>query len=158
MAALRSSVKIVWCENLMDSHAQTLMNTVNCVGVMGKGVAKDFKKAYPTMFEDYRGRCVQGNVHLGFPYLYKVSDQRWIVNFPTKKHWRDHSQLTWIETGLRHLSEMITSKEWDIESLAMPVPGCTNGGLSWLEVLPLIEQYLGHLSIRVEVYPPKSVH
>lgn len=86
--------------DIFASHAQTLVNTVNCVGVMGKGVAFEFKKRYPKMFEDYATRCEGGEVRLGQPYLFRDPSGTKIVNFPTKSHWRAASRLADIERGL----------------------------------------------------------
>src|SRR5262245_40775807 len=90
--------------NLFESRAKTLVNTVNCVGVMGKGIALGFKERFPEMYEDYRRRCERKEVKLGRPYLYKGPVHPWILNFPTKNHWRDVSRISDIAEGLEHLS------------------------------------------------------
>jgi O-acetyl-ADP-ribose deacetylase (regulator of RNase III) len=133
---------------------QTLINTVNCVGVMGKGIALVFKQQYPAMFMDYVQRCRGKQVKLGEPYLYKVSDVRWIINFPTKGHWRNDSKIEDIERGLAYLVSHI--KIWGITSLAVPPLGCGNGGLDWGKIGPLIEQHLSGCDIPIEVYSPMS--
>jgi len=138
--------------NLFESKAQTLVNTVNCVGVMGKGVALEFKKRFPAMFDDYLLRCERKEVSLGAPYLYEDLSGARIVNFPTKDHWRSPSRLQDIERGLEFLAQRIG--EWGIPSLAMPPLGCGNGGLEWAEVGPLIYRKLHELPIKVEVYAP----
>ena len=138
--------------DILGSNAQTLINTVNCQGVMGKGIALAFKKRYPEMFAEYKKRCRKGDVQVGKPYLYKIDARRWIVNFPTKDHWQNKSRIEYIRDGLRYLAEKIT--EWGITSLAVPPLGCGNGGLNWNEVYPLIEQYLRPLPIALEVYVP----
>lgn len=138
--------------DLFASRAQTLVNTVNCVGVMGKGVAEQFKERFPAMFEDYEGRTKRKAVRLGEPYLYRVSSGVQIVNFPTKDHWRSPSRLSDIERGLDFLAAHIT--EWGITSLALPPLGCGNGGLEWSEVGPLIWSKLHRLPIEIEVYAP----
>src|SRR6266496_2655766 len=84
--------------DLFASRAQTLVNTVNCVGVMGKGVALEFKKRFPDVFDDYAGRCERKEVRLGEPYLYRSADGTSVVNFPTKNHWRSPSRLSDVET------------------------------------------------------------
>ena len=89
--------------DLFESGAQTLVNTVNCVGVMGKGIALAFKKKFPDMFGDYAERCNRGNVRVGMPYLYRRMYETWILNFPTKDHWRSVSKLSNIEHGLEYL-------------------------------------------------------
>lgn len=138
--------------NLFDSKAQTLVNTVNCVGVMGKGVALEFKKRFPAMFDDYLIRCERKEVRLGFPYLYKDLSGARIINFPTKDHWRSPSRLQDIERGLEFLEQHII--EWEVSSLAMPPLGCGNGGLEWTEVGPLIYRKLHEIPIDIEVYAP----
>lgn len=90
--------------NLLDSDAQTLVNTVNTVGVMGKGVALDFKNRFPEMFDDYVARCKVGTVKLGEPYLFRRLFPPWIINFPTKEHWRSVSKLDDIVRGLDYLA------------------------------------------------------
>ncbi len=96
--------------DLLLSEAQTLVNTVNCVGVMGKGLALDFKRAFPAMYEDYVRRCAIGEVRLGEPYLWRLEEagsweQRWVLNFPTKGHWRSRSRHSDIVDGLDWLEE-----------------------------------------------------
>lgn len=138
--------------DLFDSKAQALVNTVNCVGVMGKGVALEFKKRFPAMYEDYALRCQRKEVQLGAPYLYQDLTGLRIINFPTKDHWRSPSRLQDIERGLEFLAENL--EQWGIRSLAMPPLGCGNGGLEWSEVGPLIYRRLHDLPVEVEVYAP----
>lgn len=138
--------------DLFESRAQALVNTVNCVGVMGKGVAEQFRKRYPAMFNDYKRRCDNGVVRLGEPYLYRDASGALIVNFPTKDHWRSSSRLSDIESGLDYLAAHL--HEWGIASIAMPPLGCGNGGLEWSDVGPLIHRKLANLSIDVELYAP----
>lgn len=138
--------------DLFASKAQTLVNTVNCVGVMGKGVALEFKKRFPRMATDYVARCERNQVRLGEPYLYSDGTGTRIINFPTKGHWRSSSRLADIERALDYLAAHIP--EWGVTSLALPPLGCGNGGLSWSEVGPLIYAKLRTLPIEVEVYAP----
>jgi O-acetyl-ADP-ribose deacetylase (regulator of RNase III)/uncharacterized protein YwgA len=138
--------------DLFESRAQTLVNTVNCVGVMGKGVALEFKKRFPAMFEDYTARCERKQVRVGVPYLYRDASGRNIVNFPTKDHWRSPARLSDIERGLDYVAQH--TAEWGISSVAMPPLGCGNGGLEWSEVGPLIFRKLHRLPIDVEVFAP----
>lgn len=138
--------------DLFASEAQTLVNTVNCVGVMGKGVALEFKKRFPRMMKDYADRCERKAVRLGEPYLYTDEAGARIINFPTKGHWRSSSRLADIERGLDHVAAH--AAEWGITSLALPPLGCGNGGLAWSEVGPLIYSKLHRLPIDVEVYAP----
>lgn len=137
--------------NLFDSKAQTLVNTVNCVGVMGKGIALAFKDRFPAMFEHYRDLCERGEVQPGVLTLY-TDTVPWVINFPTKRHWRGRSRLDDIEAGLVALVRQC--REWQIESLAMPALGCGHGGLNWSDVRPLIERHLGNMDIDIEVYEP----
>jgi O-acetyl-ADP-ribose deacetylase (regulator of RNase III)/uncharacterized protein YwgA len=138
--------------DLFASPAQTLVNTVNCVGVMGKGVALEFKKRFPGMFDDYAARCERKQVRLGEPYLYRDLAGTMVVNFPTKDHWRSPSRLADIERGLDYF--VAHNAEWGISSIAFPPLGCGNGGLEWSEVGPIIYSKLHSLPIDVEVYAP----
>ncbi len=138
--------------DLFASRAQTMVNTVNCVGVMGKGVALEFKKRWPAMFEDYQRRCERKQVRLGEPYCYRDGSGVSIINFPTKDHWRSSARVLDIERGLDYL--IVHIGEWGITSVAMPPLGCGNGGLEWSEVGPMIYQKLRNLPIDVEVYAP----
>lgn len=138
--------------DLFQSKAQTLVNTVNCVGVMGKGVAQEFKKRYPDMFEDYERRCEAKLVKLGKPYLYKDVLGTRIINFPTKDHWRSSTRIKDVESGLDFFVSHL--KEWGVTSIAMPPLGCGNGGLDWSEVGPLIYRKLHGLDVDVEVFAP----
>ena len=150
-----------------DSQAQTLVNTVNCVGVMGKGIALEFKKRFPEMYKDYVARCKARQVQLGKPYLFPEPremgqlsllpdpdspEQRRILNFPTKKHWRSRSYLTDIEAGLAHLDQHY--RTWGITSLAVPALGCGNGGLTWQAVGPILYRHLNRIDIPIELYAP----
>lgn len=137
---------------MFSSKAQTLVNTVNCVGIMGKGVAQEFKNRFPAMFDDYKRRCDAKAVRLGEPYLYQGQSGARIINFPTKDHWRSPSKLSDIERGLDYFVEHI--QEWGVQSVALPPLGCGNGGLDWSEVGPLIYQKLHKLPIEVELYAP----
>lgn len=138
--------------DLFASKMQTLVNTVNCVGVMGKGVALEFKTRYPAMFKDYQTRCAAGQVRLGEPYLYRDVLGVSILNFPTKDHWRSPSRLEDIVRGLDYLAEHLDA--WDIRSLAMPPLGCGNGGLDWAVAGPLIYQRLLGMDVDFELYAP----
>ncbi|MBN2183430.1 MAG: macro domain-containing protein [Sedimentisphaerales bacterium] len=145
------SVKVL-IGNLFKSNAQTLVNTVNCVGIMGKGIAQEFKKHYPDMFKDYENRCAQENVQLGKPYIFKTLYDKAIINFPTKKHWRSVSRIEDIFKGLEYLTTKY--KDWGVTSIAFPPLGCGNGGLEWDIVGPLMYQELSKLDIPVEIYAP----
>lgn len=138
--------------DLFASEAQTLVNTVNCVGVMGKGVALEFKKRFPSLFEDYAERCARKQVQLGQPYLYRGAGDKLVLNFPTKGHWRSPSRLADIESGLDFLVQHYA--DWGVTSIAFPPLGCGNGGLEWAEVGPLMFGKLRQLPIAIEVYAP----
>jgi len=138
--------------DMFASEMRTLVNTVNCVGVMGKGIAQLFKKQHPAMFADYVTRCEQGEVCLGEPYHYWDMAGTSIVNFPTKGHWRSATRLADIEAGLDYFVEHYQS--WKIQSVAFPPLGCGNGGLKWAAVGPLMFTKLKGLNISVEMYAP----
>ncbi len=138
--------------DMFNSQAQTLTNTVNCVGVMGKGIALEFKRKFPDMFKDYEKRCKNGMVKLGRPYLYRTLVEPWILNFPTKDHWRSLANYDSIVQGLEFLKA--NYKEWGIKSLALPPLGCGNGQLEWRIVGPTIYRYAKAMDIDVEIYAP----
>lgn len=135
--------------SIFESRLQTLVNPVNTVGVMGKGLAAEFKHRYPEMFKRYKEHCEAGALTIGKLHLYQA---RWrlILNFPTKKYWKDPSELEWIEIGLKKLAAIYEEK--GIISLAMPQLGCGNGGLGWEDVQPLIERYMEPLPIPIHVH------
>src|SRR3990172_1791301 len=138
--------------DILQSKAQTLINTVNCVGIMGKGIAQEFKNRFPEMFDDYAERCERKEVKPGVPYLYKTLLPPQIINFPTKDHWKSVSRITDIEHGMQLLFSQY--KEWGITSLAIPPLGCGNGQLEWKAVGPLIYRYASQMDIPVELYAP----
>lgn len=138
--------------NIFDSPAQVITNPINCVGVMGGGLASEFKARYPEMFADYKHRCANKEVRLGVPYLWE-SETHQILNFPTKDDWRNPSRLDSIEEGLRYLARHYN--EMGIYTLALPALGCGLGGLGWSEVSDLIVQHLGDIEdLEVFVYGP----
>ncbi len=141
--------------DLFSSSAQTLTNTVNRVGVMGKGIALGFKQRFPDMYDDYVERCAKGEVQLGRPYLFKRVVFPWILVFPTKDDWRSASRLEDIANGLDYLEKHY--REWGITSLAVPPLGCGHGGLEWSVVGPVLYQKLRKLDIHVELYAPFDV-
>jgi len=138
--------------DIFNSSMQTKVNTVNCVGVMGKGIAKLFKMQYPEMYEDYVERCKAGEVQEGVPYLYKDIFGNQILNFPTKKHWKDLSNFESISKGLDFFIQHYN--DWGIKSIAFPHLGCGNGGLLWQQVGPVMYQKLSQIDIPVEIYAP----
>jgi O-acetyl-ADP-ribose deacetylase (regulator of RNase III) len=138
--------------DILESRAETLVNTVNCVGVMGKGIALEFKNRFPEMYTDYIERCNRGDVKPGLPYLYRTLFPPQIINFPTKDHWKSVSKISDIERGLKYL--VAHYKEWGVESLAIPPLGCGNGQLEWRSVGPLIYRYAKQMNVPVEMYAP----
>lgn len=138
--------------DILQSKAHALINTVNCVGVMGKGIALEFKHRFPDMFDDYVKRCMRREVRPGVPYLYKTLLPPQIVNFPTKDHWKSVSRIEDIEHGLQYL--LTHYKEWGITSLAIPPLGCGSGQLEWRLVGPLICRHAKQMDIPVELYAP----
>ena len=143
--------------NLLKAPAEALVNTVNTAGVMGKGIALQFKQAYPAMFREYERACKAGEVKLGHVSVFDLGalagGPRWIINFPTKAHWRATSKLSDIEHGLVDLAHTI--KDLKIRSIAVPPLGCGNGGLYWGDVRPCIVNALSDLGdVRVLLYEP----
>ena len=138
--------------DIFDSKAQTLVNTVNLVGVMGKGIALGFKQRFPNMYQDYLRRCKRGQVRLGQPYLYAQLEPPWIINFPTKDHWRSVAKLSDIARGLQYLVDH--HSRWGLQSLAVPPLGCGEGQLDWQIVGPTLFRYLSRLTVPVELYAP----
>jgi O-acetyl-ADP-ribose deacetylase (regulator of RNase III) len=138
--------------NLLTQDVVALVNTVNTEGIMGKGIALQFKKAWPAMFKDYEAACRRGEVTLGRMYVWEtgsLTDPRYIINFPTKGHWRSRSKLTDIETGLQDLTKVI--RELGITSIAIPPLGCGNGGLDWRAVQPRMLRSLEPLAGTVDI-------
>ncbi|MGH7485124.1 MAG: macro domain-containing protein [bacterium] len=138
--------------DLFDSEAQTLVNAVNCAGVMGKGIALAFKRRFPEMFAEYRERCEDGRVRLGEPYLYRGQSLPYVLNFPTKNHWQAASKLEDIVAGLAYLETHY--RAWGITSLAVPALGCGAGQFSWDVVGPALYNALARLAIPVALYAP----
>jgi O-acetyl-ADP-ribose deacetylase (regulator of RNase III)/uncharacterized protein YwgA len=148
--------------DLFAQSSEALVNTVNCVGVMGKGVALEFKKRWPSNYVDYKRLCDRKQLRPGRVYVHEVGDMfgshgpRFIINFPTKDHWRSKSKLEFVEAGLDALSEAL--QKYKISSVALPPLGCGNGGLSWEDVKPLIVQRLGCLpAVDITVLEPTQV-
>lgn len=144
--------------NLLEAGTEALVNTVNTVGVMGKGVALQFKRAFPENYHAYRAACSRGEIEPGRVHVFKtgwMTPPRYIVNFPTKRHWRQRSRIEDIEAGLRSLASEVRERE--IRSIAIPPLGCGNGGLRWNEVRPRIEAALSDLEgVDVRLYEPGS--
>lgn len=144
--------------NMVVADNEALVNTVNCVGVMGKGIALQFKQAFPANNREYEKACAKGQVRLGHLFIYatgQLANPKYIVNFPTKRHWRAKSRLEDIESGLYALKHEITER--GIKSIAIPPLGCGHGGLNWNEVRPLIENILTDLAdVQIMVFEPKG--
>jgi O-acetyl-ADP-ribose deacetylase (regulator of RNase III) len=145
--------------NLLEAKVEALVNTVNTAGVMGKGIALMFKEAFPENFRAYEDACKKNEVNVGSVFVTERKDllggPKWIVNFPTKKHWRNPSKLDWIKDGLEDLKKVI--KEKNIHSIALPPLGSGNGGLDWHQVKPIIVAALNDLQdVTVIVYEPTA--
>lgn len=136
--------------NIFSSKAQTIVNTVNCVGVMGKGIALVFKLRYPDMFVEYQKLCKSKEIKIGKVWLYKKIGLNWVVNFPTKFHWKYDSKPIYLEKGLQNFVE--TYKANGITSIAFPLLGAHNGGLDPQFVKDLMAKYLSKCDIPVEIY------
>jgi O-acetyl-ADP-ribose deacetylase (regulator of RNase III) len=143
--------------NLLDSSAEALVNTVNTVGVMGKGIALQFKQAFPHNFNVYKQACNNGHLTTGKILAVKDRElllgERLIINFPTKSHWKSLSTYEYIESGLIALVAYLT--ENPVKSMAMPALGCGNGGLDWAKVKTMIEDHLSGLELSIWVYEPQ---
>ena len=143
--------------NLLKADVEALANSVNTVGVMGKGIALQFKNAFPANFKAYEAACKQQGVRLGKMFVFdngQLFPPRWIINFPTKGHWRAKSRIGDVAEGLDDLCRVI--KELEISSIALPPLGCGLGGLDWDEVRALITQRLADLDVVVHLYAPEG--
>ena len=140
--------------SLFDSPAKVLVNTVNTVGVMGKGIAKEFKSIYPDMFTEYQQLCERGVLNIGDLWIYKTP-HKWVLNFPTKKHWRSPSRPEYLEAGLKKFAQVY--QEARITSISFPQLGCGNGELDWkTQSKPLMEEYLKGLPIEIFIHVASS--
>lgn len=141
--------------DLFDADTEAIVNPVNTAGVMGKGLALSFKQRFPENYAIYRQACDAGEVVLGrvLPVSTgQLTNPRWVLNFPTKRHWRSKSRLADIEQGLVDLRQQVD--QLGIASIAIPPLGCGLGGLDWSDVAPLIYQLLDGLVVDVLVFPP----
>ena len=142
--------------NILESSAEAIVNTVNTVGVMGKGIALQFKKAFPNNYKAYREACKNNEVKVGKMFVCSdsniISGEKIIINFPTKTDWRKSSEYEYIEKGLEHLIEIIN--EYRIKSIAIPPLGAGNGGLEWEKVKKIIINKLQNIEINIEIYEP----
>jgi O-acetyl-ADP-ribose deacetylase (regulator of RNase III) len=135
--------------NIFGSNCQCIVNTVNCVGVMGAGIAYECRLRYPQMFERYSELCKENLIKIGTLWLFKSND-KWILNFPTKYHWKYESKLEYLEKGLQKFLD--TYKEKGITSIAFPLLGASNGGISESVSIELMKKYLETCDIHVEIY------
>lgn len=151
-------IKLKKAGNLLMEETQALVNTVNCVGIMGKGIALQFKMAYPDNFKEYKKACDHNEVKIGKMFITRVDKlfgSRYIINFPTKVHWQEKSRLDYIEKGLDDLVRQI--KKLEIKSIAIPPLGCGNGGLNWKDVKSVIENKLSPLkNLEIILYSPSK--
>jgi len=142
--------------NLLEAQAEALVNTVNTMGIMGKGIALMFKEHFPKNMEAYAKACKAGEVQTGKMFVTETAEltsPKWIVNFPTKQHWRANSKLEWIIDGLQDLRQFIVENK--IKSIAIPPLGAGNGGLNWEIVRPQIESALADLDeVEIWIYEP----
>ncbi len=133
--------------NLLEANVEAVVNTVNTVGIMGKGIALMFKDKFPANFAAYARACERKDIRIGTMFVTEnrqLFGQKWIINFPTKIHWRTRTKIEWIEEGLEDLVRVIADK--NIRSIAVPPLGCGNGGLDWGDVRPLIVDALGDVA------------
>lgn len=144
--------------NMLEADTEALVNTVNTVGVMGKGIALQFKELFPMNFKIYAAACKKGEMQVGKMLVVKentLNGEKLIINFPTKTEWFKKSQYSYIEDGLKDLAKVI--EEYKITSIAIPPLGCGNGGLKWEKVKPMMDKYLGQLSnVAIQIYEPND--
>ena len=144
--------------DIFKEKEDAIVNTVNCVGVMGRGIALQFKRQFPSNFKVYAAACKQKKVMPGKMLIYEICSQigpKYIINFPTKRHWRSTSRMKDIESGLQDLAKVITNL--DIKSIALPSLGCGLGGLDWNDVRVRIESTLSHLpEVKIIIFEPKG--
>jgi len=136
--------------NIFNSECQTVVNTVNCFGVMGKGIALTYRYLMPDMYLKYKKMCDEKLLTIGKLWLYKHREEKWVLNFPTKLHWKFPSKLEYLEKGLQKFTS--SYQERGISSIAFPMLGTNNGGLDTQQVLDLMLHYLETCSIEIEIY------
>lgn len=143
-------LKIIYNSNIFNSNCDVLVNTINCVGVMGKGLAKEMARRYPEMLSPYKEFCNKGIIKPGILWLWKGPD-KWILNFPTKVNWITNSRYEYVELGLKKFVNTYYNK--NIKSIAFPMLGCNNGKLDKTKVLDIMKRYLKSLNnIYIEIY------
>ncbi len=145
--------------NLLESDAQALVNTVNTDGIMGKGIALQFKNQFPTNYKEYKKACKNGDLDIGKLFVYEeetlLNGKKTIINFPTKTTWRKPSEYSYIELGLKNLIEIIQLR--NIESIAIPPLGAGNGGLDWHVIKQMLIDSLADLDCKILIYEPNTV-
>ncbi len=146
--------------DILRANTEALVNTVNCVGVMGRGLALQFKKVFPENFKRYKAVCNKKELQPGRMFIYELNllhNPRYVINFPTKRHWKGNSRMEDIEAGLQALVEEVRKR--DIHSIAIPPLGCGLGGLRWADVRAKIEEaFQGLTDVRVLLYEPHFPH
>src|SRR5882757_898520 len=144
--------------DLLKEETDAIVNTVNCVGIMGKGIALQFKQRWPQNFKAYEAACKRKEIKPGKMFIYDFGEwgkPRFIINFPTKMHWRGDSKIEYIEQGLHDL--VLQAKRLGIKSIALPPLGCGNGGLDWDAVRGLVfDAFKDHPQIQVDLFEPKG--
>lgn len=136
--------------NIFTTNCSTIVNTVNCVGVMGAGIAYEFRLRHPDMFEKYRELCNDKLIQIGKLWIYKPENGKWVLNFPTKFHWKYPSKIEYLEKGLAKFVE--THKSKGITSIAFPILGAANGGIPENQSIEIMRKYLEPLDIEIEIY------
>ena len=137
--------------DIFKSDCRILVNPVNCKGAMGKGLALQFKTRYPDMYRTYKKRCDKSLIRMGHPDLW-AGGEHWVVNFPTKFHWKEKADYGWITIGLVRLGDLLPV--WGVDSIALPALGCGQGGLNWSEIEPIMFQVCLKWDAHVEIYEP----
>ncbi|MGN1152446.1 MAG: macro domain-containing protein [Candidatus Gastranaerophilaceae bacterium] len=144
--------------NILQEQTEAIINTVNCVGIMGRGIALQFKNTYPNNFKAYKQACDKGEVQPGKMFVYSLGslfNPKYIINFPTKRHWKGKSNINDIKLGLEALKQELI--QYKIKSIAIPPLGCGLGGLKWEQIKPLIEQTFEDINdIEVIIYEPSN--
>jgi O-acetyl-ADP-ribose deacetylase (regulator of RNase III) len=155
---MADNISLIQGGDLFKTKMETIVITVNCVGVMGKGIAKALKEHAKPAYDQYRELCDAGEMNLGKSVIYDTPiddlEGKTILFFPTKGHWRSRSELFQIKEGLKHFAE--NYDDMGIESIAFPALGCGNGGLNWNDVKPVMCEYLEDLDIKIEIYEPRK--
>ena len=152
-----AEVIVIHGGNIFESPAQALVNPVNTVGVMGAGLARQFRDRYPAMYQSYRADCRRGQLAPGRVRVYRTDDGRTVICLPTKRHWRDNSRPEYVQTGLQALSRW-TAEQSDPVSVAVPPLGCGLGNLDWRQVRPMLIQAVRAMpeAVTVYIYAPRE--